>query len=218
MPQQPSSWTDAFAFYRFLAGNPNPRKQEGFFYRMVFSPAWQEYCLQVVLYYRLQIFPYHVNDYHPFFVYYDKAERIIRLIYDSGHHYVALAPDVQRHTLTVRFPWHGYAYGRTPLSLPFNAVNFQLDDDLLHRWWLQPGKPQFKLRSKFVDPWHPGLIGQLTDHGSFRDQAVCPYCGATVLMDTMLLENTTLSLPVKCSNRHRFTARYDFCLMSMQSQ
>jgi hypothetical protein len=217
MTETLSSWTDSFTFYRFLAGNPNPRKQEGFFYRLVFSPNRQEYCLQVVLYYRLQKFPYHINDYHPFFVYYDRTQSMIRLVYDSGHHNIAIVPRAQQHVLTVRFPWHGYGYGKTACSLLFKAANFRLTDDILQGWWLQPGKPQFKLRSKFVDPWNMRLLTQPTGRGSFRDEAICPYCGAIVMMDAMDLKGTILSLPVMCPNKHHFSFTYNFCSMSMQS-
>jgi len=212
-----SSWIQSFIFRRFLAGNPNRLKGEGFYHRLVFSPLRQEYCLQVVLYYRIQIFPYHINDYHPFFVYYDIRENIIRLAYDSGHHNITIAPLTEKYIMTVRFPWHGYKYNQTAFSPPLKADKFCLTNDILQAWWLQIGKPQFKLRSKFVDPWHPGLTTALPSAGSFRDEAVCPYCGAIVLMDTMYLKGTTLSCPIMCPNQHQFTAIYDFCSMIMKS-
>lgn len=208
---------DKFRFYRLLAGNPDRNNAEGIYIRLVYSDERQEYCLQAVNYYRKQIFPYHVNDYHPFYVYYDSNYNFIRLRYDSGHHYAKVLTETGTIILTLCFPWHGYKIGKRFLALPYKTSFFNLNDDTLRSWWLQAGKPQFKLRTKFVDPWHEGLAMQGAVKGNFRDEVHCPLCNAVELLDTMELEDTIFRVCLECQNGHRFTAIYDALSMNIMS-
>lgn len=214
----PFTWHEKFAFSRFLAGDPDASRQEGFYSRLVYDPQQSEYCWQIVLYYRLQLVPYHINDYHPLFAYFDDTYRLLRVLYDAGHHRAMLAPKTIQCAFVVRFPWHGYRPGSSRFARPLRAASFDLTDDVLRSWWLQPGKPQFKLRSKFVDPWHPGLgLGDSVAKGSFRDEAVCPTCGAVEFLDTMDLIEGIFCLSLRCPRGHRFVACYDPNLMQMGS-
>lgn len=217
LAKAPFAWADSFTFYRFLAGNPDPSKQEGFYSRCVYAPDRREYCVQVVLYYRRQLFPYHVNDYHPLYAYFDESYSLVRLLYDQGHHVARSAPLANRNIFTIRFPWHGYHIGRTSLSMSFRAGQFELTDDVLRGWWLQSGMPQFKLRSKFADPWNEGLVPHGSTAGNFRDEAVCPFCDAIVLLDAMTLEGGVFQTQLRCRNHHRFSAFYDPTSMRLES-
>jgi hypothetical protein len=212
----PFAWADWFTFYRFLAGNPDPRKQEGFYHRCVYAPAKHEYCVQVVLYYRRQLFPYHVNDYHPLYAYFNESYQLVRLLYDASHHQARCAPLAQHYALAIRFPWHGYHLGSSYLSVLFHASHFDLTDDVLRGWWLQSGMPQFKVRSKFFDPWNPGLMPHDQTPGNFRDEAICPYCGAIELLDAMTLEDGIWRIQLRCRNDHRFAAVYDSSRMHLE--
>ena len=208
--KQPDNWQKAMSFFRFLADDPTADKQEGFYARSIWNPARSESCLQIVLYYRKQSFPYHVNDYHPIFAYFNASQQLTRILYDNGHHRSRSVAPSSSLAFTVQYPWHGYAVGRSLFASPLRAAVFDLTDALLVQWWLQPGMPQFKLRSKFVDPWHPGLApspGGAT--GSFRDEAVCPRCGHTELLDRMDLDGRVFRLPILCPKGHRYTVLYD---------
>ena len=214
---EPDLLKKVFVFFRFLAGNPDYQKKEGIYYRLVYSPELEEICLQAVLYYRRQLFPYHINDYHPFYAYFDKSYQLIRLVYDSSHHRsMIITPCIPPVNLTVRFPWHGYKFGRSAVSLPFKANYFELTDEVLASWWLQYGKPQFKLRTKFVDPWHIGLTSRGNIDGNFRDEVLCPYCGDVSFLDTMDLQSgEKFHLKVTCHNKHRFVVDYDAYAMKI---
>jgi hypothetical protein len=214
--QAPFPWRHLFVFYRFLAGNPDPKQQEGFYYRFIYSPIQQEFCLQLVLYYRKQLIPYHVNDYHPIYAYFNDSHELIRVLYDTNHHCGTFAALSLPQPFTVRFPWHGYKASRSIVALPLKTRFFDLNGELLDRWWLQPGKPQFKLRSKFVDPWHKKLQPQASTQISFRDEAVCPYCGVRQLLDTMELDGTLFHISLECQNSHTFVAKYDATTMKME--
>jgi hypothetical protein len=204
-------WHKNFRFYRFIARNHNPSWREGFFSRWVFNPKSDEYCVQVVSYYRYQLIPFHINDYHPFYIYYDKNFNPLRVLYDPGHHHSSvIAIKSEQQSLTVIYPWHPFEYGRKKQSLPLKPVFRDLTDEVLLKWWLQPGMPQFKLRSKFVDPWHPGLIPKdSSTTGTFRDEIVCPNCGKAHLFDRMDFDGKVFSLGVKCCNNTIITAVYD---------
>lgn len=214
-----TSLQEHFDFFRFFAGNHDPLKREGLYHRIVHSPARDEFCLQVVSYYRIQRFPYHVNDYHPLFVYFDRSMSPVRLLYDSYHHMASqLVPTDRKQIITIQYPWHSFYAGRKPLSRPLATYCFALTDHILEEWWLQPGKPQFKLRTKFVDPWHSSLLSSTaTQPSSFRDEVRCPVCGEVTLLDTMELQDYTFRLEVTCPNRHKYVVRYDPAGMKMES-
>ena len=209
-------WQEHFSFYRFFAGEHDPDKGEGFYYRIVFNPMLKEYCSQVISYYRIQRFPYHVNDYHPFFVYFSNG-RITRLLYDPGHHHSAYAHlGAGKQALTIEYPWHSFCSGRKLFAIPLKPNYLNSLDLVLVDWWMQPGMPQFKLRSKIVDPWNPGLFPKNTqERGSFRDEVICPNCSKIYYFDEMNLENGVFQLPVECCSK-TFIASYDPTKMKME--
>lgn len=214
----PFEWQGQFDFYRFLAKDPEPDSGEGFYYRLAHDPSLEEYCLQVILYYRVQEFPYHINDFHPFFSYYDNQFKSKYLLYDSSHHYTREIVPSDEQAFTVRFPWHGYKPGRSLFAAPLQSESFRLDDSILRDWWLQSGKQQLKIRSKFVDPWHAGLRRKHpAARGTFRDEAVCPYCGEIRHLDTMDFDGSLFSLEVTCPSGHPFVSKYDPLSMKMDS-
>lgn len=212
------NWRDKFQFYRIFAGNHNKNKNEGLYFRVVYNPLLGEYCLQVVSYYRLQRLPYHVNDYHPFFAYFDSDYSLLRLLYDSGHHfasYADLLPEVQK--LTINYPWHSLLPGKPRFAKPLETQYFHLSDAILQGWWFQKGKPQFKLRSKFADPWHEKLFPVFGQRGNFRDEFCCPNCDQVNYFDTMNYKDDLFTVDVVCCEvKHIVT--YDPFEMSISHQ
>ncbi|PKN94698.1 MAG: hypothetical protein CVU44_02495 [Chloroflexi bacterium HGW-Chloroflexi-6] len=204
-------WQKNFKFFRFVARNHNSAWGEGFFSRILYNPELEEYCVQVVSYYRYQLIPFHINDYHPFFIYYDKKIQPLRLIYDPGHHNSNVAKiEAQTQNLTIIYPWHPFELGKKKFSLPLVPVYRSLHNDVLLRWWLQPGMPQFKLRSKLVDPWHLGLLSNSKmEAGSFRDEITCPVCGKIHLFDRMDFDGKRFSSTFPCCKNTIITAIYD---------
>ena len=208
-------WQQYFELYRWLTGNPDPRLGEGLYTRFVFHPERRELCLQVVLYYRIQSFPYHVNDFALFYAYFDDQYRMVRLLYDAGHHHARLAPIRQPMRLTVQYPWRAFRVGKGMVARSLQAAEFPLTDKILRDWWIRPDKGQFKIRSKFVDPWHPGL--ERPENGawaSFRDEMICPDCGSVKLLDQMVPKENVLRSTIRCCGR-KYDICYDFYSMEV---
>ena len=196
------------ALFRFACLDPNAARREGLYVRRVVRADGAS-CVQVILFYRVQWVPYHRNDFAPFFVYLDANDALTRIVYDVGHHRAATLlphPDL---CLTVVAPWHALRPGRTALARRLRATELRLTDDVIRAWWYEPRtEAQLKLRSKLVDPWHPGLQGIGREHGTFRDEAACPRCGRPALMDDMEVRGPDLVRPTRCPVGHPFVAAY----------
>jgi hypothetical protein len=207
-------------FNRMWCANPRKGRGEGWYGRIVHDPARQESCLQLILYYRVQWFPYHVNDFSPLYVYFTDDVNITRVIYDDGHHRATQVQGSYLKSFTVWAPWHSFQYGyrKAVIGRPLRSSFFPLTDEVLQSWWLLPGKPQFKLRSKFTDPWHPGLLTEPAGRKpTFRDEASCPHCGRIAHLDTMEREGHVFYLELRCLVGHRYTARYDALRQAMET-
>lgn len=172
-----------------------------------------ECCLQIVIYYRIQWFPFHINDFAPLYFYYDAHGRFVRLLYDKTHHTVGEVNAQDNLHIVVYGPWHGYRvneshWAQRPLKSRFRP----LTDAILRHWWLITGKPQFKLRSKFVNPWDHRLFSdRIAYPPTFRDEAPCPNCGEVFHLDTMDQPQHTgiFQRKITCSRSHTYLATYN---------
>ena len=206
-----TSLIPSLQFFRAWCGNPNEKKGEGIYYRLVRQPADGRSCLQLILYYRVQWFPYHPNDFAPMNIYLESGGEVSRILYDSFHHTVATIIEPRSLYFTVFAPWHAFKPGRQgwPISQMQTAYH-AMEDSVILRWWFLRGKSQLKLRSKLVDPWHAGLTKQSGEvRPTFRDEGKCPVCNRTVQMDTMHIQGAEFSKACRCALGHSFTVRYD---------
>lgn len=207
----PASLLPSLQFFRAWCGNPNGRKGEGVYYRLVRQPSDQRSCLQLILYYHVQWLPYHPNDFAPIFIYLEPDEKVSRILYDSLHHAAATIFAPKTLSFTVIAPWHAFRYSwqgwpTTRMQTAYHAMH----DSIVLQWWFLRGKAQLKLRSKLIDPWHMGLVEQSREsRPTFRDEVKCPACGRTVQMDTMQIEGSVFLKDCRCSRGHRFTVCYD---------
>ncbi len=150
-------------FYRFACLDPDPEKREGIYTRLVSRAGGTERCLQIILYYRVQWLPYHVNDFAPAFLYLDPEGRVQELIYDPGHHRAASVLQPRDLRLTVVAPWHAMRRRAPgPLGRPLRAAQYELRDSVIRAWWFHPnGAAQLKLPPNW---WTPGTLG--STHGT----------------------------------------------------
>lgn len=194
-------------------GNPNIETGEGTYYRFVERIETGERCLQAVVFYNVQWVPHHRNDFAPIYFYFDNDNRITRVLYDFFHHQVASVSEsaVANMSVIVFAPWHAFRVNeRHWAQNRFRSPYIRLKDDLLRKWWLLDGKPQFKLRSKWINPWHPNLFPEnVPFQATFRDEAPCPVCGQVSHLDTMSRDGPVFILPLICHNGHRYIATYD---------
>ena len=70
---------------RVACGNPNPKKNEFAYFRILENFNKQK-CIQFIIFYQWQYFPPHKHDYHPFFIYLNEKDDVNYLMYDKGHH------------------------------------------------------------------------------------------------------------------------------------
>jgi hypothetical protein len=213
----PFDWMNNFVFFEFLSGHFQPDRSEGIYKRMLYSPLVKEYCLQLIFYYRIQIFPYHVNDYLPMYIYFDEMHQMKRLLYDIGHHNAAEAAIKPMEVFTVKYPWRQFEAGKSRFALNLKPITCDLTDEVIENWWLQDGKPQCKLRTKLIDPWHPGLKPYGIMPGNFRDVACCPKCKSLELLDTMDIIEDHFHLSIKCKNSHFYDANYYYLTMRKEN-
>lgn len=193
-------------------GDPNRRKEEGRFWRCIENQQTRERCLQVILFYQVQRFPYHPHDFAPIYFYYNSSGQMTRILYDYYHHQVAsLAVSPQAETRVIVYaPWHAFKTNETHWAQrPFHCSDFLLANERLREWWAYTDMRQFKLRSKFINPWHPGLFPEsAAEKATFRDEAACPVCGEIFYLDLMDFDGERYSLEITCSKRHAYTAVY----------
>jgi hypothetical protein len=196
-------------------GNPNPRRGEGSYYRYLENTNTGQRCLQMVIFYRVQWFPYHNHDFAPIFFYFDAQDRLERILYDFYHHNV-VSLSVTDHDQPVRIivyaPWHAFRVDQSHWAQTrFTSPYLPLSDDQIVKWWLYPDMRQFKLRSKFVNPWCPTLFPETTPFppSTFRDEAPCPTCGEVFHLDFMPTNGVdTFNLEIICKNGHHYQATY----------
>jgi len=207
---------------RRWCGNPNAQKGEGTYYRYVENIETRERCLQVAVFYDVQWFPYHPHDFSPIYFYFDERDRLVRILYDYFHHKIASlsAAELQELRVVICTPWHTFRINETHWAQRlFHSPYLPLTDDILRTWWLFDGMRQFKLRSKFVDPWHPHLFPENVPHqATFRDEAPCPVCGEVFHLNVMKQKGGIFSLDIRCRNRHAYTAIYDAFTQQMETK
>ena len=171
-------------------GNPNSRQGEGSYYRYLENSATGQRCLQVVIFYRVQWFPYHNHDFAPIFFYFNSQDCLERILYDHYHHNVS-SLSVENHNRPVQVvlyaPWHAFRVNESHWAqTDLHSSYLPLTDEQLSRWWLYPDMRQFKLRSKFLNPWDPHLFPENTPFpATFRDEAPCPNCNEVYHLDFM---------------------------------
>jgi hypothetical protein len=205
---------------RRWCGNPNPRKGEGTYYRYLEHQQSRERCLQVVIFYRIQRFPYHPHDFAPIYFYFDDRNQLKRILFDHYHHNVASFPITARSKtrVVVYAPWHAFRVGEIHWAQrPFRSTCWHLTDELLRQWWSFDDMRQFKLRSKFVNPWHPHLFQESApDQATFRDEAPCPRCGSIYHLDYMHYKDGIYQLDILCPNQHKYSAMYNTYSQAME--
>ncbi|MHA1270218.1 MAG: hypothetical protein ACTSPY_10565 [Candidatus Helarchaeota archaeon] len=197
----------------FLCGPPES-SEEGIYYRIITSPFHKETCIQNIIFYKIQRFPYHIHDYHPFFIYLNDKNLVKYVIIDDGHHYskkiLILKNNRKLLKITIFLPDHGLTNKLGQISKSFKPRLIPLKPKKLIEWWTYNNMAQIKLRTKLIDPWTKGLIPDknleqenlfyrlkyliplkiFPNHEndlkfSFRDDAYCPICNKLFKLDFM---------------------------------
>ncbi len=201
-------------YLRYFLCGPPQSAGEGIFYRIIQNR--EEKCIQCIVFYKTQWFPYHPHDYHPFYIYLDENNNVRFLIIDDGHHFSKLIPIERKHkkkmvNITLFLPDHGLT-SRIKASKIFKPKLLPLLPMQLEKWWKINNMAQLKLRTKLIDPWAPGLIPPAPSKKesliyrinhllpfkvfssieknlkfTFRDEAICPHCQEMETLDFMPL-------------------------------
>lgn len=188
---------------RIACGNPNPKKNEYAYFRILEND--ENKCIQFIIFYQWQYYPPHKHDYHPFFIYVDENLNVSHMIYDKGHHSSkVIYPTKDPLIFSITSPDHHFStqFNSMIMTRPFRCTYKPLMPRQIMYFWKINSMAQFKLRTKFINPWDPGI--QYT----FRDEAKCPYCGNIHLLDFMNLVKNRLFLEIECNN-HKFKAEYN---------
>ncbi|MHA1379257.1 MAG: hypothetical protein ACTSRG_12815 [Candidatus Helarchaeota archaeon] len=189
---------------RVACSNPNPRKKEFVFFRIL-ENLTNEKCIQFIIFYQWQYLPPHKHDYHPFFIFLNNKSQVRCIIYDKGHHNGKIVyPTKDPLVLSVFKPDHGYTtqFKSYYVSKPFKCTYKAFKPKQIIYFWKINSMAQLKLRTKLIDPWTPGI------KYTFRDEVKCPYCKSKHLFDFMNVEKNRLVLEVKCKD-HKFMAEYN---------
>ena len=156
----------------------------GTYYRVVEDHGKR--CVEYILYFTIQRFTPHPYDYEPIFVYDD------RVIYDKMHYNTGMVPGKWRE-FTVIFPWNSITHYKIPLSRKLELKLKPLTDEIIERWWSVPGKGQFLIRQKILNPW--------SVRTTFRDEITCPVCGKTHVISGMEVKKNTLQWEGLCHGK-----------------
>ncbi|MHA1266740.1 MAG: hypothetical protein ACTSRS_16005 [Candidatus Helarchaeota archaeon] len=206
-------FTNTRIIFRYFLCGPPQSVDEGLYFRTIYGP--EEVCIQCIFFYKRQWLPYHLHDYHPFYLYLDYKRRLKFLVIDDGHHFSKLLfPSEQTKPLniTIFLPDHGLTDQIQTFGKPFHPRLIPLTPSRIQTFWLINNMAQLKLRTKLVDPWAKGLIPQNPAQTksliyrlnyilplksdsplkanlryTFRDEAFCPYCKCLETLDFMPL-------------------------------
>ena len=200
---------------RYLLCGPPKSLGEGIFYRIIQKK--EQKCIQCIIFYKIQRFPYHPHDYHPFYIYLDDDNRVEFIILDDGHHFSKLISkreieNKKSINITIFLLDHGLTDQINRFSKPFKPKFVPLLPEQIKKWWLINNMAQLKLRTKLIDPWAPGLIPKVptqkksllyrlnyilptkiftfaeeNQRFTFRDEVFCPYCKTMETLDFMPL-------------------------------
>jgi hypothetical protein len=215
---------------------PPTSKNEGIYYRIIESNEGK--CIQCISFWKRQWFPYHVHDYHPFYIYLDRKNLVKFILIDDGHHYSKRA---KSRVITFFLLDHGLTDQITHIGKQFKPKLIPLTSNQIIKWWIIDNMAQLKLRTKLVDPYIDGLIpreelekdsliyrlNHLTKYPivprekhilrySFRDEVFCPKCDQLITLDYVPVkydkDNNTIYLKnrIKCKNNHEFSFKYNF--------
>ncbi|TFF86666.1 MAG: hypothetical protein EU551_00800 [Promethearchaeota archaeon] len=139
---------------------PPKSKNEGIYYRIIETNEGK--CIQCISFWKRQWFPYHVHDYHPFYIYLDDKNLVKFIIIDDGHHYSKLINIDQKRTksivITFFLPDHGLTDQINHIGKQFKPKLIPLRSNQIINWWIIDNMAQLKLRTKLVDPYIAGLI------------------------------------------------------------
>ncbi len=199
-------------FRRIACGNPNPKKKEFAYFRILENNGKK--CIQFIIFYQWQYFPPHKHDYHPFNIYLDENSDVTHIIYDKGHHSSqTLYPSNEALNFSIFMPDHHFTtqFKSKIITRPFKCTYKPLKPRQIIYFWKINSMAQLKLRTKLIDPWDPGI------KYTFRDEVRCPFCGAVHLLDFMNVENNQLFLQIRCKD-HEFKAKYDLIKQSFSSK
>ncbi|MBD3228151.1 MAG: hypothetical protein GF329_08175 [Candidatus Lokiarchaeota archaeon] len=190
--------------------NPPQSKNEGIYYRIIKSEHGK--CIQCISFWNRQWFPYHIHDYHPFFIYLDDKNFVKFILIDDGHHYSKMIK-ISKNQIGTDFrisfflPDHGLT-DRLKIGRIFKPKLIPLKPKQIIKWWIINNMAQLKLRTKLIDPYKKGLIPEsepkkdsliyrinhITTFNiihqpmnslryTFRDEVVCPVCKEMSTLD-----------------------------------
>ncbi len=218
---------------KFLLCGPPQSKEEGIYYRIIKSHEKKEICIQNIIFYKKQKFPYHIHDFHPFYIYLDFQKNVKYVVIDDGHHFSKkLGPfrDLQNKDLiiTIFLPDHGLTNKLGSFGRLFKPRFIPLKPETIFKWWTYNSMAQIKLRTKLIDPWSAGLIprrfassdtilsrinyiiplniipeNKMNKIYSFRDKSSCPICGDVFLLDFMEVKMDKFTGNLFLQKKHR---------------
>ena len=196
-----------------LCGPPSSIR-EGIYYRIIEDVDNKKKCIQVICFWNKQIVPFHIHDYHPFFIYLDNKNRVKFIVIDDGHHFSKLLQLDNKKTIiiTIFLPDHGLTNHLSKFGRVFKPKFIPLLPKQIIKWWTINNMAQIKLRTKLFDPWIKSLIpNKIPKRDSifsrinyifpfkifpgfkddlrftFRDETICPKCGFIQTLDFMPL-------------------------------
>ncbi|MHA1309526.1 MAG: hypothetical protein ACTSQO_01240 [Candidatus Helarchaeota archaeon] len=200
---------------KYLLCGPPASPEEGIYYRILTSKKRRSICIQNIFFYKIQRFPFHIHDYHPFYIYLDLNRRVKFILIDDGHHFskkisIPQNSKIKKVTITVFLPDHGLTNKLSKFGKIFKPKLIPLMHQKILEWWTYDNMAQLKLRTKLIDPWADGLIPDKAMENdsilnrinyilpmkilpksennlfySFRDEALCPICNKIYLLDLM---------------------------------